>query len=157
MSEALAEEEVLSEELLIQFVYTSAAVRDMNDEDLQSLLAQSRANNQRDGITGMLLYSSGCFFQVLEGPESAISNVYDRIERDARHTDIMPILTTPIDQRDFGDWSMGYPNVTEKDLSTIDGLNNFFSDGVTYRDMDAGRTKLLLNAFRQGMWRVKIA
>ncbi len=53
-------------------VYVSSAVRPFSRVDLDDLLATSRANNARVGITGMLLYKDGNFMQVLEGDEEAV-------------------------------------------------------------------------------------
>lgn len=42
------------------------------------MLAKSRSNNVRDGISGMLLYRDGDFLQVLEGPEDKVRAAFDR-------------------------------------------------------------------------------
>ncbi len=37
-------------------------------DEIREVLARSHENNVRDGVTGGLLFSEGCFAQVLEGP-----------------------------------------------------------------------------------------
>ena len=76
--------------------------------DVGSILATSRRNNARDGITGGLLFSEGCFAQVLEGPLDAIESAFERIQCDERHSDVTVLQSGPIATRDFPDWSMAF-------------------------------------------------
>ena len=82
-------------------VYVSTAVRPFSSSDLFALLAQSGERNQQVGITGMLLHKSGCFLQALEGDEVEVRKVYQRIERDTRHRNIVVLLNEPIEHREF--------------------------------------------------------
>ena len=52
---------------MICLIYASSATKAMSQDELKALLAKARTNNQRDNITGMLLYNDGNFLQVLEG------------------------------------------------------------------------------------------
>ena len=76
---------------MIRMVYISSAVRLMTDAELVSLLRQCRANNEKAGITGMLLYKGGNFMQALEGPEEDVDRLQRRIETDPRHTGIITL------------------------------------------------------------------
>ncbi len=76
--------------------------------DIRSILAASRRNNARDGITGGLLFSRGCFAQVLEGPLDAVEGAFERIQCDGRHGDVTVLQSEPIAARDFPDWSMAF-------------------------------------------------
>ena len=76
--------------------------------DIRSILAASRRNNARDGITGGLLFSQGCFAQVLEGPLDAVETTFERIQCDERHADVTVLRSGPITARDFADWSMAF-------------------------------------------------
>ncbi len=75
---------------------------------VQTILAASRVNNARDGITGGLLFSEGCFAQVLEGPTDAVEAAFERIQCDDRHSEVTVLQVGPITTRDFPDWSMGF-------------------------------------------------
>jgi len=48
-----------------QLLYTSSTLRDFDDAQLENILAASRRNNPKLGVTGMLLYCEGGFMQVL--------------------------------------------------------------------------------------------
>ena len=76
--------------------------------DVGRILAASRRNNARDGITGALLFSEGCFAQVLEGPLDAVESAFERIQCDGRHSDVTVLQSGPITARDFPDWSMAF-------------------------------------------------
>ncbi len=76
--------------------------------DIGRILDASRRNNARDGITGGLLFSQGCFAQVLEGPLDAVENTFERIQCDERHGDVTVLQSGPIAARDFPDWSMAF-------------------------------------------------
>ncbi len=76
--------------------------------DVRGILAVSRVNNARDGVTGGLLFSEGCFAQVLEGPLDAVEAAFERIQCDARHCEVVVLQSGPITKRDFSDWSMAF-------------------------------------------------
>ncbi len=76
--------------------------------DIRSILAASRRNNARDGVTGALLFSQGCFAQVLEGPLDAVESAFERIQCDERHSDVTVLQSGPVTARDFPDWSMAF-------------------------------------------------
>lgn len=102
---------------MFQMLYVSAATELLSDADLDDILSKSRRNNTRDDVTGMLLYADGSFLQVLEGEETAIRQVYERISRDPRHHRIVEVAQQTIDQRDFPDWSMGFRR--ERNLDSL--------------------------------------
>ncbi len=77
-------------------------------ENIDRILAVSRENNAREGITGGLLFSKGYFAQVLEGPLDAVERTFERIQCDDRHGDVVVLQSGPISARDFPDWSMAF-------------------------------------------------
>lgn len=141
---------------LIHLIYSSAATCALQHEDLVQLLEKSRKNNSETGVTGMLLYENGSFFQVLEGPPEAVDQLYERISQDERHTKAVTIIREPIAKRTFGEWTMGSANFDSQDLDEIVGLNDFFSNGSSFTQLGTGRAKKLLTAFRKGRWRSKV-
>ena len=75
---------------------------------VQDILDMSRRNYARDGISGALLFSGGCFAQALEGPQDAVEATFERIQCDERHTEVIVLAAGPIRERDFADWSMAF-------------------------------------------------
>lgn len=141
---------------LVHCIYASAASRALDAQDLAQLLDVARRNNQRLGLSGMLLYAQGSFFQVLEGPEAAVDAVYARIERDPRHTQVTRIIREPIPRRGFEDWTMGFCELSAPQLQGLDGVNDFLQRDSGPVRMDAGRARKLLSAFRAGRWRQQL-
>jgi len=137
---------------LIQLVYVSKATREMSAEDLTRLLIKIRPNNQLNNISGMLLFGGGAFMQVIEGAPSDIAHLFSRIQLDSRHQSIVHILEKPIAKRQFPDWSMGFREVTDEMLSTIDGLNDFFVAKSCLANMDASRAVRIMESFSKGKW-----
>jgi hypothetical protein len=104
----------------------------------------------------MLLYVDETFFQILEGEPDELHALYGRIEHDIRHTKVIKLLDVPVEKRTFGRWSMGYAKVTREELAKIPGLNDFFGRGSVFTELESGKAKVLLDAFREGKWRRRL-
>ncbi len=121
--------------------------------DLVSLLKCCRRNNTAAGVTGMLLYKAGNFMQVLEGEEEAVRRLHDKILRDPRHRGIITLTEHMVPERQFGEWSMGFRNLSDAILRELPGYNEFLN--VPLNDMDfaakPSRARRLLATFRQKM------
>lgn len=142
---------------LFHCIYCSASTSvELSRDELDRLLAACRDNNARVGITGMLLYQNRSFFQVLEGDRTAVESLYGKIAHDKRHARVKKIIAEPIQDRDFGAWTMGFPKVSAQELATIPGLNDFFTRGDSYIELGKGRAKTLLEAFKDGRWRAAL-
>lgn len=88
--------------------YVSSAVGSPSEAELAALLESARAKNDEVGVTGVLLYHDGTFFQYFEGSPAAVEIVYERIRRSVMHHGIIELMRTPIDVRAFARWSMGF-------------------------------------------------
>ena len=141
---------------LIQCIYASAASRDFEAEELAQLLQVARESNAKLGLTGMLLYAEGSFFQVLEGQADVVDALYAKVERDQRHVHVTLIIREPIPKRFFDAWTMGFYKISREELAGMSGVNDFFGKDRTDISIDAGRAKKLLAAFRDGRWRKKL-
>lgn len=137
---------------LIHLIYASASARPLAPQELGNILTASRRNNTQNGVTGMLLHSAGSFFQVLEGEEDIIDQVFTRIEQDSRHVKTTCIIREPIAQRTFSEWTMGYADVDERETAQIVGTNDFFQGRSCLQTLNAGRARKLLQAFAAGRW-----
>ncbi len=140
---------------LIHCIYASVAAPDFEEHEIPELLEQSRADNEKADLTGMLLYVDGSFFQVLEGRQAVVDTVYARIIRDDRHSRITLIIREPIARRNFAEWSMGFSTIDRSDAGAAIGENDFFQSASCIERLDASRAKKLLAAFRGGRWRME--
>jgi hypothetical protein len=134
---------------VLSITYLSDATTPFDDDQLAVLLLGSRANNTRDGLSGLLLHRLGRFMQVLEGPEETVRERYAVIERDPRHTRIQVLATETLDAPRFGRWSMGYQPLTDDLAHELPGFTDFFSDARTLPTEDrSSKVAALLMWFR---------
>ena len=61
---------------LADLVYVSSASRLLNETQLRLLADDAAARNLECGVTGVLLYGDGSFFQYIEGPPASLEQVY---------------------------------------------------------------------------------
>jgi len=94
-----------------QVVYSSAAVVQFSEPQLAALLGRARKNNERLGVSGMLLYHDGSFLQVLEGEAAVLDTLFTIIGSDKRHHRVVRLLRRDVDERHFGDWRMGFASM----------------------------------------------
>lgn len=89
-----------------RIIYLSAGRGAMSPEVVDDILTVSRRNNARDGITGLLAYHDGCFFQSLEGPEDHLTACLTRVRADQRHSGMLILSDRQVDRAVFGQWDM---------------------------------------------------
>jgi len=141
---------------LVHLIYCSAASKPFSKRELAELLAVARHFNAANGITGMLLHAEGSFFQVLEGEAAVLDGLYAKINRDHRHGQVTLIIREPIAGRSFGDWTMGFADISPAELDEIVGANDFLTRGDSLVHIGPGRARKLLEAFREGRWRTAL-
>ena len=90
---------------LVSLIYTSEMTGSM---DFMDILEVSRARNERDSITGVLLFCNNNVVQCLEGSREAVNKTYARIVQDKRHQNPLLVDYRNIYTRMFSEWSMGY-------------------------------------------------
>ena len=93
---------------LRQIMYISSATGPMSATECATIAQAAAERNQTDNVTGLLLFNSKRFLQVLEGPREAVDRIYARIGRDGRHNALVKLRDIPIDAREFGEWGMAY-------------------------------------------------
>lgn len=134
---------------LISLVYVSYATTDMNTNELKAILDVSRKNNEKRGITGMLIYRDGYFIQVLEGEKEVVQNLFNTIKQDPRHKGVLIVSQQNIEKRDFSNWSMGFKNLDEVDLSAYPEYHDYTVFSPEYFSKNPGKTLSLLKTFTE--------
>jgi methanogenic corrinoid protein MtbC1 len=86
--------------------YRSVATTRPSPSDLETLVSRARARNRSLGITGMLLFEDGQYFQTLEGPPDALETIWSSVERDPRHRNIEVLSQHLVPARLFSDWDL---------------------------------------------------
>lgn len=134
---------------LHRITYSSSAYHLFPKGELATLLAGARRKNAQSGVTGMLLYHEGGFFQTLEGPRAAVNTTFSRIMCDARHGNVVIVDSEDTGSRLFADWSMGWTDAA--DLG-----DDLQQDLATLRDLICSsttdpRVRVLMSAFLRGL------
>jgi hypothetical protein len=101
---------------LIRLVYASTATfcdqqGGARHRVVDDIIREAQYQNRANGVTGVLCFDNGCFFQALEGDRGAVEALYDRILEDPRHKDVWLLWKRPVRSRLFDRWSMKYINV----------------------------------------------
>lgn len=94
--------------MIRRFIYASRPRPDLAAQEIPRIVAVSRANNERDGIGGVLLYTGEDFVQLIEGAPDRVEATWRRIRADPRHVEVVALLDERDVQAWFADWRVGY-------------------------------------------------
>lgn len=72
--------------------YISTASAEISDAHILKLLEKCKQHNSSLDIKGILLFSGGNFFQVLEGEKDNVIQLFSGIMKDKRHTNIIQVM-----------------------------------------------------------------
>ncbi len=87
-------------------IYCSKAAADTDTADVFQIIEVSERNNPDRAITGFLICNNNRFFQLIEGPESAVATLLETLRKDPRHHSIEILDQDAAAERMFPDWSM---------------------------------------------------
>ena len=104
--------------MLVRLLYASRA-RGVDADAIDTILAQCRAKNPAQGVTGILCHGGDIFMQVVEGGREAINRLYGEILRDPRHEQVTLLHYEEIAERRFAGWTMGLVNLERINPSTV--------------------------------------
>jgi len=113
---------------MYELIYYSIAPENTDEVTIAKILSDSREFNEKNNITGCLLYHSNQFLQILEGDEQIVKALFAKIEKDQRHTDVMLMNEGVKEERYFSGWNMAYHELTVTDFNALDKklfINNF--------------------------------
>ena len=90
-----------------RIIYISKLTTPISCEDIESIGVVSNRNNSRINITGILVFFEKMFFQIIEGDDEKVDQLYNKIGNDERHHDILRLKTEyDINERLFPNWNM---------------------------------------------------
>ena len=111
--------------LLYNLVYCSRATPGVDDAAVDCIIESARRLNPARGITGLLVYGGGLFFQWLEGPRHSILELMDTLKTDPRHESIVSLsVTEEVRERLFPDWDMELVTGTDIRDVLVDALEH---------------------------------
>ncbi len=104
--------------LLYNLVYCSRAADGIDDAAVARIIETAKRCNPVQGITGLLVFGSGIFFQWLEGPRDNIMQLMTNLKKDPRHEDVVTLSAVEeVRERLFPDWDMEL--VTTADIRDV--------------------------------------
>ena len=103
-------------EQLVRLLYASRKLLPdaVAEREISGILAVARRQNAPLGITGALLFNGNVFVQALEGSREAVETVFETIQLDPRHADIVVLDVGAVNERAFAGWSMAYAGRREE-------------------------------------------
>ena len=105
--------------MLVRLLYASRAAGPVTQDIIESILAQSRAQNPALGITGVLCQGGDVYMQALEGGRDAVNALYMKIIRDTRHHQVVLLHYAEVPERHFAGWTMGQVNLAKVNPSLL--------------------------------------
>ena len=132
--------------VLYNVVYCSRATAGVDETAVQAIVASARRFNPEHGITGMLVFGSGIFFQWLEGPRDNVKALMALLRTDRRHEQVIQLTEVEeVRERLFPDWDMEL--VTSEHIREVlldaqghaSDPNNALALGQLLAELDAGR------------------
>ena len=123
---------------LTSVTYTSLARIDGTSE-LEDIETGSREWNARNDVTGFMIYNGTHFLQLIEGAETVIDDLVDRVRQDPRHTGFEIRDRQKVDRRSFPGWPLEVVRVNASYFEARDTIADRLSDTVP----EAIRARLL--------------
>jgi len=109
--------------LLYNLVYCSRATSGVSDAEVARIIESAKRWNPVHGITGLLVFGGGVFFQWLEGPRGSVMGLMNILEADPRHESIVLLTESEeVRERMFPDWDM--------ELVTPDDIRDVLTDAL---------------------------
>jgi len=119
---------------LLELIYTSLAEPKNQTKDVRDILESSERNNKASSVTGLLLFDSQRYIQILEGQAEDVETLFDVIGKDSRHHSLELLHKGKITGRSFETWRMAYealPKGLLDDLAENMAVYSLEHDGET--------------------------
>lgn len=91
---------------MISYVSDVMIAPHMIKDEMINIVEEAQINNDRNNLTGVLFYENKHFFQIIEGEEKNLRNVFTAIENDGRHCRLTKLIDQPVPKRTFTQWSL---------------------------------------------------
>lgn len=110
---------------LYHFVYCSRAADGVDDAEVDRIVEAAQRNNLARGITGVLVFGSGIFFQWIEGPAAQMQDLVASLQGDPRHHDLVTLSQSEEErERLYPNWDMEKVEAEDIRLVLEDALEN---------------------------------
>ena len=117
------------EHIILRMTYISRYNNDNLNGEVTRILEQAQKNNERNGITGALVFNHNYFLQSIEGARPVINGLLRKLVQDERHHSLQIVECREVEQRQWNKWSMKYliPSDENKGLALKFSTGNQFN------------------------------
>jgi len=136
--------------LLYNLVYCSRAATGVGEADVARIIESARHWNPVYGITGLLVFGGGIFFQWLEGPRENVLRLMTILKADPRHESVVSLSEgEEVRERLFPDWDMErvtpdhIRDVLEDALASAEDPRNAVALRMLLEHLDSGQLSQL--------------
>jgi hypothetical protein len=139
---------------IFRLTYVSCAVEMLTEADLDDIESKSLAANDARDVTGLLIVNGRRIMQILEGRESAVLELYEKIRKDTRHVIAKLVSTVEDEGRMLMTWNMVVRDVGSIPADVLKQFNELYDDLlhakepriITIDDVDFLKSVALLSA-----------
>jgi Sensors of blue-light using FAD len=101
---------------LYEAIYVSTIAPGMAIRSVADIASRARIANQRQGITGLLIFDGLRFCEQLEGSQKQVLSLLEKIRHDPRHIKLELIHQGELASPRFKSFSLGYTTVEDPDV-----------------------------------------
>ena len=105
---------------IMQLIYMSTPLESVSEADLLTLVRDAQKYNTSSNISGFLIADTKNIVQLIEGSQKDVNNLFDKIKKDIRHTNIEVLYKETSNERVMPFLGMG--------LCFINSMINFNYD-----------------------------
>lgn len=105
--------------MLTTIIYRSHICDSVPASVLGEMVTAANNKNSRADVTGILLFNGTHFFQLLEGPEEEVTEIYRHIREDSRHYNVVELFCDRAPARRFGKLGMELFDLREYDREEV--------------------------------------
>ena len=104
-------------------IYTSTANNPLPDAELMNIKTKSKADCEKAGVTGLLVFHRNTFIHYYEGEKDNVKKLIGAINKDKRYKDVTPVSEGKLKGRQFNEASMELRVLDKDPLFSEDDLS----------------------------------
>ncbi|MCU0778902.1 MAG: BLUF domain-containing protein [Akkermansiaceae bacterium] len=113
---------------IFRLTYVSCAVELLTEADLDDIESKSLVANDARDVTGLLIVNGRRILQILEGRESAVLELYEKIRKDPRHVIAKLVSTVEDEGRMLLTWNMVVRDVNSIPADVLRQHNELYDE-----------------------------
>jgi hypothetical protein len=121
---------------LFQVLYSSTIQGLDHQKLIEEILLQSRKNNKKNDLSGILLFRNGDFLQLLEGDKINVYHTLKKIRDDNRHKGMKILFEGEIQKRVFEGWQMAFKSDKDDTLELQSKVQELISSRGISSNLD---------------------